>query len=217
MDGVSLKEYLGIIVDMEKNIFLQNMIIRQLETDCARLGKETKFLEPSLPQKRSQPKRPLPPSPPSGEVEKLTTRNVCICIAIVWIASNGAFCPSNPVTYEQAIKMIVQAVGYGEDATQSGGYPEGFIKIATEAGLLENLTANRSEVLSRADIAIILSYIHLHYFNLWTPIENIVLQLRLEMNQERPLQLQQPLLCLSLLKMAKLFPDNLKPVLKPLK
>lgn len=91
MDGVSLKEYLGIIVDMEKNIFLQNMIIRQLETDCARLGKETKFLEPSLPQKRSQPKRPLPPSPPSGEVEKLTTRNVCICIAIVWIASLASF------------------------------------------------------------------------------------------------------------------------------
>lgn len=77
-------------------------------------------------------------------------------LGIVSGYSNGAFCPSNPVTYEQAIKMIVQAVGYGEDATQSGGYPEGFIKIATEAGLLENLTANRSEVLSRADIAIIL-------------------------------------------------------------
>ena len=68
----------------------------------------------------------------------------------------GKFGPSDFVTYEQAVTMIVRAIGYGKDAEDRGGYPDGFLNLAENLGLLEGISAQKNEALSRADIAILL-------------------------------------------------------------
>lgn len=69
---------------------------------------------------------------------------------------HGKFGPSDNVTYEQALTMIIRAIGGEDEAIQLGGYPDGFISLAQTYGFTKNLTAEKSEALSRADIAVIL-------------------------------------------------------------
>lgn len=49
------------------------------------------------------------------------------------------FGPDNPVTYEQALKMVVCTLGYQVDADAKGGYPEGYIAEATTLDLQKNI------------------------------------------------------------------------------
>lgn len=43
---------------------------------------------------------------------------------------DGTFAPDSPVTYEQAVKMLVCAIGYDGLAKNLGGYPTGYISAA---------------------------------------------------------------------------------------
>lgn len=70
--------------------------------------------------------------------------------------SNGNFGPSDNVTYEQGIAMVVRAVGGEVEAAEKGGYPNGFLAVAETYGLIEGVVAKKGEPLSRADIAIII-------------------------------------------------------------
>lgn len=69
---------------------------------------------------------------------------------------NGKFGPDDSVTYEQAVTMVVRGIGYNADAEDMGGYPDGFLNLAGELGLLEGISAETGEAVSRADIAILL-------------------------------------------------------------
>lgn len=52
---------------------------------------------------------------------------------------DGTFAPDQPVTYEQVLKMVICALGYTENAIVSaGGWPTGYVKIATEIGITNN-------------------------------------------------------------------------------
>jgi len=69
-----LKEYLGIVVDMEKNIFMQGQMMAQWEREIAGLGKAHEFQMPPKPEEKPMPERvvvavnntvpPQPPTPP---------------------------------------------------------------------------------------------------------------------------------------------------------
>lgn len=48
---------------------------------------------------------------------------------------DGTFAPDNPVTYEQAVKMIVCALGYEVAANDRGGWPNGYIAQANELNI----------------------------------------------------------------------------------
>lgn len=48
---------------------------------------------------------------------------------------DGTFRPDAPVTYNQAVKMIVCMLGYGSNGEANGGYPDGYIKIASQLGI----------------------------------------------------------------------------------
>ena len=52
---------------------------------------------------------------------------------------DGTFAPENPVTYEQAIKMFVCALGYGEQALKRGEYPGGYLSQAQALGLTKGV------------------------------------------------------------------------------
>lgn len=69
---------------------------------------------------------------------------------------DGRFGPSDNVTYEQAVTMIIRAIGGDDVAQEYGGYPDGYLTAADENGLLKNILAKKGEALSRSDIAIIL-------------------------------------------------------------
>lgn len=66
---------------------------------------------------------------------------------------NGTYLPENNVTYEQTIKMLVCALGYGVKAEMKGGYPLGYVKTGDEIGLLKGLEFNGKSNAKRADVA----------------------------------------------------------------
>jgi len=50
----------------------------------------------------------------------------------------GCFLPQEPITYRQAIKTIVNALGYEPAAEATGGYADGYLRCAYELGILKN-------------------------------------------------------------------------------
>lgn len=49
------------------------------------------------------------------------------------------FEPDSPLLYEQAVKMVVVAIGYGNIGEYYGGYPSGYLKAANSIKLLKNV------------------------------------------------------------------------------
>lgn len=68
---------------------------------------------------------------------------------------NGKFGPDDTVTYEQAITMLVRAMGQYSAADEAGGYPNGFIYVANERGYLIGISANKGDQMKRQQIATI--------------------------------------------------------------
>lgn len=56
------------------------------------------------------------------------------------VSEADTFEPNTEITCEQAIKMIVCALGYEAMAQECGGYPVGYLTAAKRAGLLENVS-----------------------------------------------------------------------------
>lgn len=54
---------------------------------------------------------------------------------------DGTFAPESPVTYEQAVKMLVVTLGYEPMAAELGGWPNGYMAAAQSIGLLKNIKA----------------------------------------------------------------------------
>lgn len=65
---------------------------------------------------------------------------------------DGTFLPDENVTYQQAMKMIVCALGYGIDAEHRGGYPHGYTITASMLGIAPDKvsvteSADRGEIM----------------------------------------------------------------------
>jgi len=69
---------------------------------------------------------------------------------------DGTFLPDTDITYQQAIKMVVCALGYGVDAERRGGYPHGYVMTAMDLGLAPS-PAVMTENADRGDVMIMLS------------------------------------------------------------
>lgn len=81
---------------------------------------------------------------------------------------NGKYGPSDNLTYEQAVAMIVRALGGTEIANERGGYPNGFSSIAEEYGFLEGTSFEIGRPIPRSDVAIILYNSGGFYFDIDT-------------------------------------------------
>ncbi|MDY5627523.1 MAG: S-layer homology domain-containing protein, partial [Clostridia bacterium] len=53
---------------------------------------------------------------------------------------DGNFGPDDAVKYEEAVKMLVCALGYEPMAASKGGYPTGYIAVASQIGLLDSVS-----------------------------------------------------------------------------
>ena len=72
---------------------------------------------------------------------------------------NGKFGPSDTVTYEQAIKMLMAGIGYNDVAIDAGGYPNGYISVADNYGFLRGVEDTLGDVITRSNIAVLVSNI----------------------------------------------------------
>ncbi|MDP4118989.1 MAG: S-layer homology domain-containing protein [Bacillota bacterium] len=77
---------------------------------------------------------------------------------------DGTFRPSQSVTKEQAIKMIICAEGMGKEAMDKGGYPSGYKFIADKLGITKGLNIEENKNLKRKDAAVLI-------YNIVTMIE----------------------------------------------
>ena len=64
------------------------------------------------------------------------------------------FSPDTAVTDEQAVKMVVAALGYGVQAEAAGGYPSGYLAKASQLDILKNIKVEGE--MNRGDMAILL-------------------------------------------------------------
>lgn len=69
---------------------------------------------------------------------------------------NGKFGPDDTVTYEQALTMLVNALGYGEEAGKHGGYPDGYIHVACEQNINLGLAMEIGDEANRWQVAVML-------------------------------------------------------------
>ncbi len=81
--------------------------------------------------------------------------NVAQAQGIINGYGNGNFGPEDQVTYEQAVKMIVSALGYDLAAQSKGGYPTGYLAIASAEGITKNANGRVGDAAKRATIAVL--------------------------------------------------------------
>lgn len=68
----------------------------------------------------------------------------------------GFFAPDEKASFEQAVKMVVSALGYTPYAESLGGYPAGYLTKATQLELLKGVGTGNAGDFQRRDMAILL-------------------------------------------------------------
>lgn len=77
-------------------------------------------------------------------------------IGLIDGVSQTEFQPDSSILYEQAIKILVSALGYRVYAEDKGGYPTGYLFTAAERGISRNVQASAGEVVSRGMAALLI-------------------------------------------------------------
>lgn len=70
---------------------------------------------------------------------------------------DNTFRPDEQVTYEDAITVMVNMLGYTLPAESKGGYPMGYLAVAAQQGLLEGVTPVSGQAITHKDILNLLS------------------------------------------------------------
>ena len=66
---------------------------------------------------------------------------------------DGTFGKDDPVTYPQAIKMLVCALGYDYFGKAQGGYPAGYLSVASQEGITDGIAISGNDPVKRGVIA----------------------------------------------------------------
>jgi len=78
--------------------------------------------------------------------------NIAANLGIINGYGDGNFGPEDKVTYEQAVKMVVVALGY-EPAVGSAGYPVGYLTIAQQRGVTNGVKGTNGVPANRGQVA----------------------------------------------------------------
>lgn len=65
-------------------------------------------------------------------------------LGIVSGYDDGTYNPDSVATYDEALSMMINALGYRIEAQEYGGFPEGYMASASKNGLLENISIAKS-------------------------------------------------------------------------
>lgn len=71
-----------------------------------------------------------------------------------WISYADAFRPTNAVTYSEAVKIAVSAMGYDDVAQAQGGYPTGYFWVANKIGITDRLSMTDDLTLTKDELMI---------------------------------------------------------------
>ncbi len=78
--------------------------------------------------------------------------NVAYNKSIINGMGDGTFHPEDPVTYAQAITMLVRATGHAGEVV--GAWPTGYVEVAQKLGLTSNVDFSSTAPATRGDVAI---------------------------------------------------------------
>lgn len=81
--------------------------------------------------------------------------NLASSLGIISGYGDGQFGPDDRVTGEQAVKMLICAIGYEEQAMGRGVYPQGFVNLAASLGVLRRVDCSLTDDLNRGYAAIL--------------------------------------------------------------
>lgn len=65
--------------------------------------------------------------------------NLAVSQGIIEGDGDGNFRPNAPISYAEAMTIMVRATGYTVSAEENGGYPHGYMKTGTSNGLAKNV------------------------------------------------------------------------------
>lgn len=68
----------------------------------------------------------------------------------------GLFAPEEKVTLQEAAKIIVCVLGRSIQAEAKGGYPSGYIAVASELSLFDEIALFSNDAMTRGDVAVLL-------------------------------------------------------------
>lgn len=88
--------------------------------------------------------------------EQLGYINAITKMGIMNGVGNGCFAPEANVTYVDALKTVVAFMGYSVKAEDKGGYPSGYLSVASELGITKNISADTSSYITFDSLAWIL-------------------------------------------------------------
>ncbi len=76
-------------------------------------------------------------------------------VELGWVSKADAFRPTNNITYAEAMKIAVTAMGYEDVAKTQGGYTTGYFWVANKIGLLNRLSMEEDVELDNGELAIL--------------------------------------------------------------
>lgn len=79
--------------------------------------------------------------------------NLAVSQGIIEGDGDGNFRPNDPISYAEAMVIMVRATGYTVPAEERGGYPKGYVNTAASIGLSKNVQGSSSEEISRGNVA----------------------------------------------------------------
>lgn len=80
--------------------------------------------------------------------------NTAYGLGVIKGHGDGTFKPEDPVTYEEAVKMLVAALGYTEKyVANKGGYPTGYLVVGTESGITKGIAQSGNDDATRGTVA----------------------------------------------------------------
>jgi len=82
--------------------------------------------------------------------------NIASGLEIVNGYGNAMFGPNDPVTYEQAVTMVMRALGYAPKAEDKGGYPNGYLVVAAEEDVTDDVAGVVGAAASRGVVALLM-------------------------------------------------------------
>ncbi|RKD33504.1 S-layer homology domain-containing protein [Thermohalobacter berrensis] len=65
--------------------------------------------------------------------------NIASSMGLINGYGDGQFGPEDQITYEQAITLMVRALGYKQDALDKGGYPVGYMLVAKDLDITDGI------------------------------------------------------------------------------
>lgn len=81
--------------------------------------------------------------------------HVATSLGLVEGDGDGNFRPNDKITYREAVAIMVRAAGYETAAQSKGGYPSGYITVASDNKMTRGVEGGVNDPISRGNVAIL--------------------------------------------------------------